>query len=161
MSVTDRCVSKLCFVQVNLHANQYWVNSETKKINFWSVTLSKTSILVDLCGCWHRLRVQWLSRDTVARRLLWRGVTKRYSLRHGRQLRYLYHLKCPQRKWFDGHYLFKFKNMNYMYSTVGKHLWYEKVFNVVYCTIFSGHIYTYNDTCHFGWKSYKEMRVSA
>ena len=52
-------------------------------------------------------------------------------------------------------------NMNYMYSTDGKHLWYEKAFNVVYFTIFSWHTYTYNDTCHFWWKSYKEMRVSA
>ena len=31
MSVTDWCVSKLRFVQVNLHANQYWVNSEATK----------------------------------------------------------------------------------------------------------------------------------
>ena len=31
MSVTYWCVSKLRFVQVNLHANQYWVNSEARK----------------------------------------------------------------------------------------------------------------------------------
>ena len=31
MSVTYWCVSKLRFVQVNLHANQYWVNSEATK----------------------------------------------------------------------------------------------------------------------------------
>ena len=31
LSVTDWCVSKLRFVQVNLHANQYWVNSEATK----------------------------------------------------------------------------------------------------------------------------------
>ena len=33
------------------------------EINFWSVTLSTTSFLADVRGCWHRLRVQWLSRD--------------------------------------------------------------------------------------------------
>ena len=60
-----------------------------------------TYAVVDIGYVFHKL-----SRDAVAPRLLWRGVTKRYSVRHGRQLRYLYHLKCPQRGWFDGHNFF-------------------------------------------------------
>ena len=47
-------------------------------------------------------------------------------------------------------------NMNYMYSADGKN-----AFNVVYFAIFSWQTYTYNDTCYFWWKSYKQMQVSA
>ena len=32
---------------------------------------------------------------------------------------------------------------------------------ILYILPYFHDIYTYNDTCHFWWKSYNEMRVSA
>ena len=107
MSVTDWCVSKLLLCRlicmpINIGSTAKLRNKLLKRQRWVWRRFWWTYAVVDIGYVF----TEWLSRDAVARRLLWRGVTKRYSVRHGRQLRYLYHLKCPQRGWFDGHNFF-------------------------------------------------------